>query len=306
MIKPLIPPLQEWGAPSVLDMQEVFNAIQFMLGTGCPVAGDMQGNPPFVGAKFQTSDQRALVRRIASHGKNGGTLDYVAGWFIMAGDYVNGGDARTGFVETNLITAGEQVTQLWPVLFGRCKLEIAFAHRTFAWGSDARGKAHVHVAILGLGQRKVARADKRLFSYPDVNGEPEESRHAALSPHLLDAGALSDPHLVVQEESVPIDGMPRLIVGSKPIDGGNYVFDPTEREKFLEVGPSPAVRRVFRSPSRFRRSRWASSRRRCLRSSCRYRIPAGGRVSGGGGACGSSECRDRDARPAFDRLASGS
>ena len=111
MIKPLIPPLQEWGAPSVLDMQEVFNAIQFMLGTGCPVAGDMQGNPPFVGAKFQTSDQHALVRRIASHWKNGGTLDYVAGRFIMAGDYVNGGDARIGFVATNLITAGEQVTR---------------------------------------------------------------------------------------------------------------------------------------------------------------------------------------------------
>ena len=139
-------------------MQEVFNAIQFMLGTGCPVAGDMQGYPPFVGAKFQTSDQRALVRRIASHGKNGGTLDYVAGWFIMAGDYMNGGDARIGLVATNLITAGEQVTQLWPVLFGRCKLELAFAHRTFAWGSDARGKAHVHVVMLGLGQRKVARA----------------------------------------------------------------------------------------------------------------------------------------------------
>ena len=52
--------------------------------------------------------------------------------------------------DTNSITQGEQVAQLWPILFERCGLEIAFAHRTFAWGSDARGKAHVHVVIIGL------------------------------------------------------------------------------------------------------------------------------------------------------------
>ena len=55
--------------------------------------------------------------------------------------------ARIGFVATNSITQGEQVAQLWPILFARANLAIAFAHRTFAWGSDARGKAHVHVVI---------------------------------------------------------------------------------------------------------------------------------------------------------------
>ena len=43
------------------------------------------GNPPFVGAKFQTQEQRAQVRRIARLGGSGGTLDYVAAWFIMGG-----------------------------------------------------------------------------------------------------------------------------------------------------------------------------------------------------------------------------
>ena len=198
------------------------------------------GNPPFVGAKFQTPDQRAQVRGIAALGKSGGTLDYVTAWFIKAGEYVNGGDARIGFVATNSITQGEQVAQLWPVLFGRCKLEIAFAHRTFAWGSDARGKAHVHVVILGLDRRKTVRAEKRLFSYPDLNGDPEESRHAALSPYLFDAGGLSDPHLVVREESAPINGMGRLIIGSKPIDGGEYIFSTEERAAFLDAEPEAA------------------------------------------------------------------
>ncbi len=198
------------------------------------------GNPPFVGAKYQTPEQREQVRGIAALGKTGGTLDYVAAWFIKAGEYVSGGDARIGFVATNSLTQGEQVAQLWPVLFGRCGLEIAFAHRTFAWGSDARGKAHVHVVILGLDRREAARAEKRLFSYPDINGEPEESGHAALSPYLFDAGGLSDAHLVVRKESAPINGMGRLIIGSKPIDGGNYIFDAAERAAFLETEPGAA------------------------------------------------------------------
>ena len=159
------------------------------------------GNPPFVGAKYQTADQRAQVRGIAALGKSGGTLDYVAAWFIKAGEYVRAGKAMIGFVATNSITQGEQVAQLWPVLFDRCKLEIAFAHRTFAWGSDARGKAHVHVVILGLDRREAARPARRLFGYPDINGEPEEIRHSVLSPYLFDASRLINPQLTVCEES---------------------------------------------------------------------------------------------------------
>ena len=195
------------------------------------------GNPPFVGAKYQTQQQRQQVRRIAGLGKSGGTLDYVAAWFLMAGDYLQRSSAAMAFVATNSMTQGEQVGQLWPLLFNRFQLDVAFAHRTFAWGSDARGKAHVHVVILGLHHRQRPWPEKRLFSYTDINGEPEESRHAALSPYLFDAGGLSDPHLVVREESAPINGMGRLIIGSKPIDAGNYIFTAEERAQFLDAEP---------------------------------------------------------------------
>ena len=202
------------------------------------------GNPPFVGAKQQSAGQRAQVRGTAALGKSGGTLDYVAAWFIKAGEYVKGSHARIGFVATNSITQGEQVAQLWPVLFGRYELEIAFAHRTFAWGSDARGKAHVHVVILGLDRREATRSEKRLYSYPDINGEPEESRHAVLSPYLFDAGGLSDPHLVVREEGAPINGTGRLVSGSQPIDDGEYIVNPEERAELLvsEAGAAKFLR----------------------------------------------------------------
>ena len=90
-----------------------------------------------------------MRRLLDPRGKRAGSLDYVAAWFIRAADYALRGLARIGFVATNSITQGEQVAQLWPLLFNRYKREIAFAHRTFAWGSDARGKAHVHVVIIG-------------------------------------------------------------------------------------------------------------------------------------------------------------
>ena len=173
-------------------------------------------------------------------GKTGGTLDYVTAWFIRAGEYVQKGPARIGFVATNSITQGEQVAQLWPILFERANLKIAFAHRTFAWGSDARGKAHVHVVIIGLDGRENARANKLLFSYPDINGEPEETLHAVLSPYLFDAEGLADPHLMVREESRPINGMSLLRYGSQPIDGGHTIYDIEERAAFLEVEPDAA------------------------------------------------------------------
>ncbi len=155
------------------------------------------GNPPFIGAKYQSDEQRAQVRDIAALGKSGGTLDYVCAWFIKAAMF----GAPTAFVSTNSITQGEQVAQLWPILFDRYGFEIAFAHRTFAWGSEARGKAAVHVVVLGMEPRATARKDRRLFSYPDIKGDPIETRHTAISPYLIDASTLANPHLVVKETS---------------------------------------------------------------------------------------------------------
>lgn len=191
------------------------------------------GNPPFIGAKIQTEAQRAQVRRIAALGKSGGTLDFVAAWFLKAGEYLRTSQARIGFVATNSITQGEQVAQLWPLLFDRYGLEITFAHRTFAWGSDARGKAHVHVVIIGLSSRALEPPVKRLFSYSSVDGDPTESRHSAISPYLFDASSLGDRHLVVREESRPLGVAPKVVIGSKPIDGGHYIFERAEADAFL-------------------------------------------------------------------------
>lgn len=195
------------------------------------------GNPPFGGAKYQSDKQRAQVRRIAQLGGSGGTLDYVTAWFITAGAYLRQSQAHVGFVATSSITQGEQVAQLWPLLFDRYGLEISFAHRTFAWSSDARGMAHVHVVIIGLTRREQEPPTKRLFSYSDIHGDPTESTHQALTPYLFDAGTVVNRHLVVEESSRPLCDVPQLLTGCQPIDEGQYIFDADALTEFLAREP---------------------------------------------------------------------
>ena len=203
------------------------------------------GNPPFVGQSYQSKEQREQMRRLTNpHGRTAAPLDYVGAWFLKAGAYVTD-KTRIGFVSTNSITQGEQVALLWPRLFDEYKLEIAFAHRTFAWGSDTRGKAHVHVVILGLNRQENARTEKRLFSYPDLNGEPEESRHAALSPYLFDASGLKNSHTIVRDINTPISNRPRMMRGVQPTHGGHYIFSDQERNDF--IGREPNAGKFFRS-----------------------------------------------------------
>jgi hypothetical protein len=191
------------------------------------------GNPPFIGAKYQSAGQRAQVRALARLGGSGGTLDYVAAWFIKAGDYARGGHARIAFVATNSIVQGEQVAQLWPILYHRCRLEIAFAHRTFVWP----GRAAVHCVIVGLARGGQEPAEKRLFSYPDLKREPIETRHGALTAYLFEAKA-ADRHLVVERTARSLSDAPKVVSGSQPIDDGNYIFTNAERSAFLLREPN--------------------------------------------------------------------
>ena len=92
------------------------------------------GNPPFIGFVMRGAHQQDQASGLMARlGASGSRLDYVCAWFLKAGEYVQSGSAQIGFVATNSITQGEQVASIWPALFDRYRLEISFAHRTFAW-----------------------------------------------------------------------------------------------------------------------------------------------------------------------------
>ncbi|NLV25033.1 MAG: class I SAM-dependent DNA methyltransferase, partial [Deltaproteobacteria bacterium] len=191
------------------------------------------GNPPFVGAKFLDQRQRAEVAGLFAGIKGAGLLDYVACWYRKAASYMAANPAiRAALVSTNSITQGEQVGALWPELL-RAGVRIHFAHRTFQWSSEARGKAAVHCVIIGFALEDERR--KWLFEYQSVRGEPLAHRVSRINPYLVDA-----PDLVLTGRSRPLCQVPEIGIGNKPIDGGHYLFTTAERDAFLRQEPEAA------------------------------------------------------------------
>lgn len=199
------------------------------------------GNPPFIGQSYQSKDQREQMRQLTNpKGKTASPLDYVGAWFLKAGAYTQGQNIAFAFVSTNSITQGEQVGLLWPTLLDEYELDIAFAHQTFAWGSEARGKAAVHVIAIGLEPRRHTRKVKRLFNYPNIKGDPTESHCTAISPYLFDASTLTNPNIVVQDLTKPVSIRPRMRRGVQSTDGGHLIFRGEERDVFLAQEPNAA------------------------------------------------------------------
>jgi type I restriction-modification system DNA methylase subunit len=173
------------------------------------------GNPPFGGSTFLTDEQRSDVQHVWGSTSGSGLLDYVTCWFLLAGKYIAGTAARAAFVSTNSIAQGGQPATIWPQLYD-LDVEVAFAHQTFAWKSEAPGQAAVHCVIVGL-QAGSSKRKKVLFKYPDIKGEPLVVEASNINGYLLDApnvlvGARRSP---LQSDTQPMDN------GSKPTDAGH-------------------------------------------------------------------------------------
>lgn len=191
------------------------------------------GNPPFIGAKYQSDEQRADMEHVAGSVKNHGLLDFVTGWYFKAAEYIKGTQIAVAFVSTNSISQGEQVGVLWNDLFQRHGIKIHFAHRTFPWASEARGKAHVHVVIIGFGAFDIT--GKKIYEYTHESsgrGKREEIVSVQIarniSPYLIDGSDLT-----IINRSKPISDVPEISFGNQPIDGGNLVIEKCDLQDFL-------------------------------------------------------------------------
>lgn len=194
------------------------------------------GNPPFIGAKLQTAEQKTDVRLIADGVKGAGLLDYVTLWYMKAVDYIGNTKISCAFVSTNSISQGEQVGILWSELYGK-GVKIHFAHRTFSWESEAKGKAHVHVVIIGFGLTD--KPVKQIFEYEHLKSEPSTTQVANINPYLIEGRDTT-----VQNRTNPICAVPDIGIGNKPIDGGNYLFTDEQKREFLIR--EPGAEKYFR------------------------------------------------------------
>jgi hypothetical protein len=187
------------------------------------------GNPPFVGAKFMDDAQRADVADVFGNMKNAGLLDFVAAWYVKAANMMQGNAIRCAFVSTNSITQGEQVGVLWSWMLAN-GMKIFFAHRSFQWSNEAANNATVYCVIIGFTASNISY--KWLFEYDDSKGEAQCVQAKNINPYLVDA-----PDVVLFNRSKPINDVPQIGIGNKPIDGGNYLFSEQEMLEFLEKEP---------------------------------------------------------------------
>jgi hypothetical protein len=134
------------------------------------------------------------------------------------------------FVSTNSIAQGEQVGVLWNELFTKYNVEILFAHRTFRWDNEAKGKAAVHVVIISFGNDKNYK--KRLFDYQDITGEAQELSAKNINPYLVQGG-----DFIIQKRSKQICGYPKMNYGSMPIDNGFLIMSNDEKEEAIKTEP---------------------------------------------------------------------
>lgn len=186
------------------------------------------GNPPFYGARNQSKEQKAELVDVFHNAKNSGNVDYVAGWYMKAAEYTQGTHARCAFVSTNSICQGEQVANVWKPIFAT-GIRIDFAHDTFRWANEATEQAHVFVIIVGFSREGGV---KTLFHHPSPDVEAVALRPSNINAYLSDA-----PDSFIWNRSKPICNISKIGIGNKPIDGGNYLFEPDEMEAFIGVEP---------------------------------------------------------------------
>ena len=178
------------------------------------------GNPPYVGSKWQTDEQKADMAKVFEKFTSGWrVLDYVAAWLIKASEYSRASECRTAFVTTNSVCQGQQVPALWPVIFNFGQ-KIAFAYTSFTWRNLAANKAGVSVIIIGLALR--VKPARKLFRV-NRDQEVELNRCANINPYLIPG-----PNVIVEPRSHNISGLPEMHRGNSPTDGGNLILSKPE------------------------------------------------------------------------------
>ena len=199
------------------------------------------GNPPYLGSTWQSDAQKQELKAIFDHRcKNWKSLDYVAGWFMKAADYGTHTQASTAFVSTNSICQGQQVPILWPLIFASGH-QIGFAHTSFKWANLASHNAGVTVAIVGLAKK--SSQPKRLFTIAE-DGATIEKQAPLINAYLV-AGA----DVVVEKAAKPLNRLPEMSFGNKPVDGGFLLLS---KDDLIGLGLSDIqqdkfIRRIYGS-----------------------------------------------------------
>lgn len=194
----------------------------------------LMGNPPFIGYSMQNKSQKADIKEVfldknGKTDKHAGKIDYVAGWFYKAAQYIQNSTVSVAFVSTSSIAQGEQVPFVWKPLLEQFKLTIDFAWTPFNWSNEASQTAVVVCVIIGFSS--IHRQDNNKIIYNSQTSNFSIVKH--ISPYLNDIQTT-----FIVNRTNPLCKVPKLITGSKPVDGKFLSLSIKEKNELVKKYPS--------------------------------------------------------------------
>lgn len=214
------------------------NALEIDWAEELPDRGETYifGNPPFIGHQTKTKEQRHDLKLVWQDDFDG-YLDYVTAWHAQALRALAHRQGLFAYVTTNSICQGQPVPALFAPIYKE-GWDIKFAHRTFAWDSDAPGKAAVHCIVVGFTRDRSSK--QRLWDYPDIQADPV----AVELKQRLNAYLVQDDHrTLVRKRSNPLSPeVTPASFGTMPL--GKFLL--VEEEDYPEVAADPVAAKYLR------------------------------------------------------------
>ena len=242
----------------------------------------IMGNPPFIGKSNQSAEQKASLESV-THGIAGaGVLDFVAGWFVKAGQYISttphgfGGiaaKANKGRKNFKDVQFGQGLGDLFAEaetaeVAQRRAIRCGFVSTNSITQGEQVGVLWSWMLAQGIRIRFAHRTFQwsndapgkaavhcvivgfgmedvkapRLFEYYDINGAAHEVAAKNINPYLVDA-----PSVALPNRREPICKVSPIVFGSMPNDGGGLLLKPEEKAELLQADPNaaPWIRRFM-------------------------------------------------------------
>jgi hypothetical protein len=184
------------------------------------------GNPPYVGGKKQSADQKHDMARLFGREQHK-NLDYVCGFLLKTAEFL-GVATKAALVTTNSVTQGTHVPVLWPRLHS-LGCQVAFAYETFKWANNAQRNAGVSCTIIGLA--------RTLLSPKYIYGDTSRRLVSNINPYLVDG-----PDIIVKSQSINSNSLSRMMTGNAAYDGGHLFLTAAEARDLVRRAPEAASR----------------------------------------------------------------
>ncbi len=231
------------------------------------------GNPPFIGSKMMTENQRNDVKNLFNNISGSGVLDYVTAWYIKAAKYINSKSSKSplenklefskSFLENKLESSKSPLERGYRGVslgYNESKTKAAFVSTnsivqgeqvSILWNEmlnkynikihfahrtfkwGNEAKGNAAVYCVIIGFANFETNNKKIFEYEDIRGEAQETIVQNINPYLVNA-----KDILIDFNSNPICNVPNLIFGNMPNDNGNFLFNDEEKNNFLVLEPN--------------------------------------------------------------------